>query len=69
MLVTWQMQKKGPNMLKIIVLIPLILCLLWVGYLKASNYSMEQGKQGFIYILVISMAIGMFYSLMLFITH
>ncbi|MEW9798724.1 hypothetical protein [Alteromonas sp. CYL-A6] len=56
-------------MIKIIVLIPLILCLLWFGYLQMKGYSLAQGKQGFTYILVLSVVIGAFYSLMLFLTH
>lgn len=56
-------------MLKIIVLIPLLLSLLWFGYLRANNYSLAQGKQGFTYILVLSCVIAAFYSLMLFLTH
>lgn len=56
-------------MLKIIVLIPLILSLLWFGYLKANNYTLSQGKQGFTYILVLSTVIALFYTLMLFLTH
>ncbi|GGW86249.1 hypothetical protein [Alteromonas halophila] len=56
-------------MIKIIVLIPLILSLLWFGYLKLQGYSIAQGKQGFAYILVLSLVIAAFYSLMLFVTH
>lgn len=56
-------------MLKIIILIPLILSLIWLGYLKASGYSIAQGKQGFTYIFVISLAIALFYSAMLYLTH
>ncbi|AEA98679.1 MULTISPECIES: hypothetical protein [Alteromonas] len=56
-------------MLKIIVLIPLILSLLWFGYLQTKNYTLEQGKQGFLYIFVLSGVIAAFYTLMLFLTH
>ncbi|NMH58974.1 hypothetical protein [Alteromonas ponticola] len=56
-------------MIKIIVLIPLILSLLWFGYLKANNYTLAQGKQGFLYIFVVSTTIALFYTLMLFLTH
>jgi len=55
--------------LKIIVLVPLILSLLWFGYLRMNDYSLAQGKQGFTYILVLSCVIAGFYSLMLFLTH
>ncbi|MEQ3638512.1 MAG: hypothetical protein ABNH03_02040 [Alteromonas sp.] len=56
-------------MIKIIVLIPLILSLLWFGYLQANKYSLEQGKQGFLYILVLSGVIALFYTVMIFLTH
>jgi len=56
-------------LLKIIVLIPLILSLLWFGYLRVNSYSLAQGKQGFTYILVLSSVIAAFYALMLFLTH
>ena len=56
-------------MIKIIVLIPLLLSVLWVGYLKANNYSIADGKQGFTYIFVVSIVIAAFYSVMLFLTH
>tara|TARA_Y100001937_G_scaffold56469_1_gene77601 strand:- start:20 stop:337 length:318 start_codon:yes stop_codon:yes gene_type:complete len=55
--------------LKIIVLIPLILSLLWFGYLQANKYTLEQGKQGFLYIFVLSGVIAAFYTLMLFLTR
>ncbi|MGK0502641.1 MAG: hypothetical protein ACJARF_001405 [Alteromonadaceae bacterium] len=60
---------RGRVLLKIIVLIPLILSLLWFGYLRVNSYSLAQGKQGFTYILVLSSVIAVFYALMLFLTH
>ncbi|MEC8231111.1 MULTISPECIES: hypothetical protein [unclassified Alteromonas] len=56
-------------MIKIIVLIPLILSLLWFGYLQLNKYTLEQGKQGFVYIIVLSGVIAAFYTFMLFVTH
>lgn len=56
-------------MLRIIILIPLLLLVLWFIYLKLNKFSFEQGKQGFVYILVISSVIALFYSGMLFLTH
>tara|TARA_B100002049_G_scaffold103579_1_gene76453 strand:+ start:101 stop:310 length:210 start_codon:yes stop_codon:yes gene_type:complete len=62
--------QQGPVcMLKIIVLIPLLLSVLWVGYLKVSGYSLAQGKQGFTYIFVVSLIIALFYTAMLYLTH
>lgn len=56
-------------MLRIIILIPLLLSILWFFYLQVRGYSLEQGKQGFLYILVFSMVIAVFYSFMLWVTH
>ncbi|NRA52755.1 MAG: hypothetical protein HRU23_01300 [Gammaproteobacteria bacterium] len=51
-----------------IFLLPLILCLLWALYLKQHNWSLAQGKKGFIYILTLSAIIGGYLSLMLWLT-
>ncbi|NVK54651.1 MAG: hypothetical protein HWE26_03460 [Alteromonadaceae bacterium] len=56
-------------MLKIIVLIPLILSLIWFGYLTINNYSVADGKQGFKYILYFSLVIAAFFTLMYWLTH
>lgn len=56
-------------MIKIIVLVPLLLSLLWFAYLRANKWSMAQGKQGFLYILVLSAVIAGFYTVMMLLTH
>ncbi|GGD66510.1 hypothetical protein [Lacimicrobium alkaliphilum] len=56
-------------MLRLLFLIPAVLCLLWYLYLRNQGYSLAQGKQGFIYILLFSAVIGAFYALMLWLTH
>ncbi len=56
-------------MLRMLFLLPLILCLLWFSYLRMNNWTLVQGKQGFIYILSFSGAIAAFFTLMLFLTH
>ncbi|MDC8832724.1 hypothetical protein [Alteromonas gilva] len=56
-------------MIKIIVLIPLILSLIWFGYLTINNYSVADGKQGFKYILLFSCVIAAFFTLMYWLTH
>ncbi|WP_198675745.1 MULTISPECIES: hypothetical protein [Aliidiomarina] len=55
-------------MIRLLFLIPLVLCLLWMLFLTYRGYSFTEGKQGFIYILVISTVIAAFYTLMWFIT-
>lgn len=55
-------------MIRLLFLIPLILSLTWVLYLKANNYSLKQGKQGFIYILIFSAVIAAVYTALMFLT-
>ena len=56
-------------MLKIIVLLPLVLSLIWVGYLKINQYSLADGKQGFKYIFIFSSVIALFFTFMYFVTQ
>lgn len=56
-------------MLRLLFLLPLILCLLWYGYLNANHWSIKDGKQGFIYILSFSGVIAAFFALMLYVTN
>ncbi|GAB3034555.1 hypothetical protein [Bowmanella dokdonensis] len=56
-------------MLRLLFLIPAILCLIWYLYLRHNGYTAAQGKQGFIYIFVFSAVIAAFYTLMLWLTH
>ncbi|MDF2178249.1 hypothetical protein P2G88_08285 [Aliiglaciecola sp. CAU 1673] len=56
-------------MLRLLFLIPAVLCLIWYFYLRHNGYTMAQGRQGFIYILVFSAVIAGFYTLMLWLTH
>jgi hypothetical protein len=56
-------------MLKIIILIPLLLSVMWFAFLQTRGYSLAQGKQGFLYILIFSGVIAAFYTLMLWLTH
>ncbi|MBY5990566.1 hypothetical protein [Ferrimonas balearica] len=50
-------------------LIPLVLSLLWFVYLQVNGYSLKQGKQGFIYILVFSSGLLGVMSLLLWLTN
>lgn len=51
-------------MIRLVFLIPLVLCLLWMIFLTFNGYRLRDGKQGFIYILVISSVIALFYTFM-----
>ena len=56
-------------MLRIIILVPILLLTAWFIYLKLNKFSLAQGKQGFVYILIVSSVIALFYSVMLMLTH
>ncbi|WP_198674989.1 hypothetical protein [Aliidiomarina taiwanensis] len=56
-------------MIRMLFLIPLLLCLIWIFYLQSRGYSLRQGKQGFVYILIFSSVIAAFYSLMWWLTN
>jgi prophage maintenance system killer protein len=49
-------------------LIPVILCLIWIGFLQLNGYSLKQGKKGFIVIAIGSAALCLFLTLMLWLT-
>jgi hypothetical protein len=56
-------------MVKLLFLIPLSLCLLWFAYLKSRGYTLGEGKQGFVYILIFSSVIAAFYTALLWLTR
>jgi len=56
-------------LVQLVFIIPLILCVAWLFYLKSNDYSIAQGKQGFVYILSFSAAIAGFYALMWVLTR
>ena len=56
-------------MIRLFFLLPLVLSLLWLWYLRSHGYSLAQGKQGFVYILAFSALIAAFFTLMLHLTH
>ncbi|SHI11683.1 hypothetical protein [Ferrimonas marina] len=49
-------------------LLPLLLCLCWFLYLQVNGYSLKQGQQGFVYILVGSGALLSFMLFMMWVT-
>ncbi|SDF36049.1 hypothetical protein SAMN04515658_101272 [Idiomarina zobellii] len=55
-------------MIRYFFLIPLLLSLLWLLYLKTNGWTIKQGYKGFVYIAVISAVIAAFYTAMMFIT-
>lgn len=55
-------------MIRLLFLIPLVLCLVWSIYLTMNGYRLRDGKQGYIYILIGSLIIALFYTLMWWLT-
>lgn len=49
-------------------IIPLLLSLFWLLYLRTNGWSIKQGYKGFIYIAVFSAVIAAFYTTMMFLT-
>jgi len=56
------------SLIKLLFLLPLGLCLIWFFYLRIRGYGLLEGKQGFIYILIFSVIITVFYTLMMWLT-
>ncbi|MFC6439239.1 hypothetical protein [Bowmanella sp. JS7-9] len=56
-------------MIRLLFLVPFILALLWFMYLRRNGYTLEQGKKGFLYILIFSLTVGGFYTLLIWLTH
>ncbi|MCC5855383.1 MAG: hypothetical protein JJU10_06835 [Idiomarina sp.] len=56
-------------MIRLLFLIPLGLCLLWTLYLQLNGYKLQDGKKGYIYILIVSAVIALFYTLMWWLTN
>ncbi len=50
-------------------LIPLALVVLWTLYLKANGYTLEQGKQGYVYIFSVSGVLLALMALMMWLTR
>lgn len=55
-------------MIRLLFLIPIVLCVLWIAYLTLRGYRLGDGKQGFIYIIIFSCVIAAFYTLMWWLT-
>ncbi|MCP1340465.1 hypothetical protein NJR55_12785 [Idiomarina sp. M1R2S28] len=55
-------------MIRYFFIIPLLLSLFWLLYLRANGWSIKQGYKGFIYIAVLSAVIAAFYTTMMFLT-
>ncbi|EGN74353.1 hypothetical protein A28LD_2139 [Idiomarina sp. A28L] len=56
-------------MIRFLFLIPLLLCVIWTLYLQMRGHRIRDGKQGYIYIIVISAVIAAFYTVMLWLTN
>lgn len=55
-------------MIRLLFLLPILLCLGWIYFLRSNGVSLKQGKKGFIYILVFSSFVLGFFVLMMYLT-
>lgn len=55
-------------MIRYLFIIPLLLSVIWVLYLRVNGWSLKQGYKGFVYIAVVSAVIAAFYTAMMFLT-
>ncbi|AUJ70983.1 hypothetical protein PNC201_13615 [Pseudoalteromonas sp. NC201] len=55
-------------MIRLLFLLPILLCLGWVYFLRSNGVPLKQGKKGFIYILVFSSFVLGFFVLMMYLT-
>lgn len=56
-------------MIRLLFMIPLVLCLLWTIFLQLNGYQLRDGVQGYKYILILSAIIAAFYTLMWWLTN
>ena len=56
-------------MVKLFFILPLLLCLAWWTYLRQNNWTLEQGKKGFYYIIGLSLVVSVFYLVMYVLNH
>lgn len=55
-------------LLRLFLIVPIIMCLVWTWYLNKHNYTAKQGLTGFAYIFAFNGILIGFFSLMIYIT-
>ncbi len=55
-------------MVRLLFLLPILLCIIWYFFLKLNGVPIKQGKKGFIYILTLSTIVLGFFILIMFLT-
>lgn len=55
-------------MTRFLFLIPLVLSIAWLIYLRINGWSLKQGLKGFIYIAAFSACIAVIYTILLWLT-
>lgn len=56
-------------MVKLLFIMPLLMCLIWYLYLQQNNWTLLQGRKGFIYIISFNLVIALVLTLLVFITR
>ncbi|WP_193408718.1 hypothetical protein [Thalassotalea crassostreae] len=55
-------------LLRLLFILPVVMCLIWWWYLKQHNYTAKQGIKGFAYIIAFNVFVIGFFTLMIHIT-
>ncbi|MDX1536722.1 MAG: hypothetical protein R3187_03315 [Arsukibacterium sp.] len=56
-------------MVKLLFIIPLLMCVIWYLYLQQNNWTLAQGKKGFLYIISFNLVIALVLTLLVFATR
>lgn len=56
-------------MTRFLFLLPLLLSIVWLLYLRLNGWSLRQGLRGFIYIAIVSGFIALIYTLLWWLTN
>lgn len=56
-------------MIRLLFLLPLLMCGIWWWYLKNNGYSVKDGLKGFSYILAFNTIVIGFFVMMIYVTH
>ena len=56
-------------MIKLLFVIPLLMCVIWYLYLQQNNWTLAQGKKGFLYIISFNLVIALVLTILVFATR
>ena len=56
-------------MVKLLYLMPVVMCVLWYWYLQQRGFSVKQGQKGFAYIIAFNLVIALSLWLLMWLTQ